>query len=147
MSNIPYAKDLRAILASAVPQLLKLSVEKISQKPAPNKWSPKEIIGHLIDSASNNHQRFVRANLQEDFIFLGYQQDDWVNIQQYQLADWQFLVTFWQNYNLHIANLMDSIPEAVRLKVHNTHNLHQIEGLSYKKLILFSHLINALQSS
>jgi len=46
-----------------------------ASRPAPGKWSQKEIIGHLIDSASNNHGRFVRAQLQDDLIFAGYDQD------------------------------------------------------------------------
>ena len=45
---------------------------------APGKWSKKEIVGHLIDSAANNHGRFVRAQLQDDLVFAGYDQDAWV---------------------------------------------------------------------
>jgi hypothetical protein len=61
-----------------------LSNEQAAKRPAADKWSPKEIIGHLIDSASNNHGRFVRAQLQDELIFSGYEQSEWVAIQQYQ---------------------------------------------------------------
>ena len=46
------------------------------QRPSPGRWTKKEVIGHLIDSASNNHQRFVRARFQDDLVFPGYEQDD-----------------------------------------------------------------------
>lgn len=121
-----YINDFRQTLEKATPLLLQISPEKAAEKSAPEKWSIKEIIGHLIDSASNNHQRFVRANLQEEFIFQGYQQVDWVKIQDYQKADWTFLVNFWKLYNQHLANVMEAIPAEVRLKVHTKHNLHQI---------------------
>ena len=54
-----------------------------SHKPNPGKWSRKEILGHLLDSASNNHQRFVRAQYMKDVNFLSYDQNQWVNIQRY----------------------------------------------------------------
>ncbi|MEM6381002.1 MAG: DinB family protein, partial [Bacteroidota bacterium] len=55
-------------------QLLRdrLDDERSAKSPAPGKWSPKQLIGHLIDSASNNHQRFVRANFKDDLCFPGY---------------------------------------------------------------------------
>ena len=53
-----------------------------SQTPrAQDKWSPREIVGHLIDSAANNHQRFVRAQFTDDLVFSGYQQAEWVGVQ------------------------------------------------------------------
>ena len=59
-----------------------LDEEKASTKPKPDKWSRKEILGHLVDSAANNHQRFVRAQYSKDTNFLPYEQKEWVKIQQ-----------------------------------------------------------------
>jgi hypothetical protein len=95
-------------------------------RPAPWKWSPREIVGHLIDSAANNHQRFVRAAWQENLVFPGYRQTDWVKLQDYQACSWSDLVTLWAAYNRHIAHVMAAIPEDVRLRSHAKHNLDEI---------------------
>jgi hypothetical protein len=79
--------------------------------PAPGKWSPKEIIGHLIDSAANNHQRFVRAQLYDDYDSLGYEQERWVSVQHYQDAAWQELLTLWKAYNEHLVRIIALIPD------------------------------------
>ena len=63
--------ELRETVAAVTPRLLALSESEASRQPAPGKWSPKEVIGHLVDSASNNHQRFVRAGFTEDLVFPG----------------------------------------------------------------------------
>ena len=90
------------------------------------KWSRAEIIGHLIDSASNNHQRFVRAAHQNHLVFPGYAQDEWVTLQRYQLTPWTELLTFFQLYNQHIARVMSSIPRTIRMRLTVRHNLDQI---------------------
>ncbi len=105
---------------------MEISEADSARRPVPGKWSPKEIVGHLIDSASNNHQRFVRVQFQDDLIFPGYDQDAWVTAQYYQEAPWSALVELWQAYNLHLARVMAATPEAARLRQHRRHNFHQI---------------------
>ncbi len=78
---------------------------------AAGKWSPKEIIGHLIDSAANNHQRFVRAQLYDNYDSLGYEQERWVAVQAYQDAAWQELLTLWKAYNEHLVRILALIPD------------------------------------
>jgi hypothetical protein len=73
-------------------------------------WSRKQVIGHLIDSASNNHQRFVRAALQGSLEFPGYDQDGCVRVQAVQSAPWPLLVTLWTNYNLYLAHIIAHLP-------------------------------------
>ncbi len=73
-------------------------------------WSRKQVIGHLIDSASNNHQRFVRASLQGSLEFPGYDQDGCVRVQAVQSAPWPLLVTLWTNYNLYLAHVIAHLP-------------------------------------
>jgi hypothetical protein len=117
---------LRGAVDDATPRLLLLSPDAATRRPAPGKWSPVEVIGHLVDSASNNHQRFVRARDQNDLVFEGYAQDDWVARQQYQSAPWEELVVLWQLYNRQLARVMSATPRDVRERVHHRHNLHRV---------------------
>jgi len=80
-----------------------------SMKPEPSKWSKKEIIGHLIDSATNNHQRFVRAQF-EDMPSIVYDQDKWNQHNYYQQIDKQQLIDFWTIYNRQLATLARLMP-------------------------------------
>jgi hypothetical protein len=73
-------------------------------------WSRKQVIGHLIDSASNNHQRFVRAALQGSLDFPGYDQDGCSRVQAAQSAPWPLLITLWANYNLYLAHVIAHLP-------------------------------------
>lgn len=79
---------------------------------AGTEWSPKEVIGHLIDSAANNVQRFVRGQAQGALAFPDYDQDHWVRTQRYQTRDWESLVEFWRLFNHHLAHVIRSIPPA-----------------------------------
>ena len=85
---------------------------ELNRKPAPNKWSKKEILGHLIDSAANNHQRFIRSQYEkEPFTIFPYEQDHWVNIQKYNEVDTKYLVELWRLYNQHIHWIISNFPE------------------------------------
>ena len=120
------AVRLEAAIATSEPLLSALPDAETSRHPAPGKWSPRQIIGHLIDSASNNHGRFVRAALNDDMIFPGYEQDGWVEIQDYQHASWRGLVSLWAAFNRHLASVMAAIPNDVRSRPRKRHNLHEI---------------------
>jgi hypothetical protein len=121
-----FAADLRQTVARAEPLLAALGEERSRRHPAPGKWSPREVIGHLIDSASNNHQRFVRARWQDDLVFPGYEQAAWVQAQEYQDAPWRDLVSLWVGFNRHLARVMASTPISVLTKAHDRHNLDQL---------------------
>ena len=107
-------------------RLLHVSNEAAATKPAPGKWSPKEIVGHLIDSAVNNQARFVRAQMQDDLIFQGYDQDEWVRVQRYQDRSWPELVHAWRTYNQQVAAIMRATPARELDRVRPRHNLHEI---------------------
>lgn len=107
-------------------RLLALTDAEASSRRAEGKWSAKETLGHLIDSASNNHQRFVRAQLKEGLVFEGYAQDEWVRAQAYQDEPWPLLVNLWKFYNLHLAHVCRHAPEAERRRERREHNLHEI---------------------
>src|SRR4051812_26490037 len=87
-------------------QRLLLIADANARVGSPNKWSAKQMIGHLIDSAANNHQRFVRAQFMNDLVFPGYDQDAWVEVQKYNDEAWSNLVNLWASYNLHLAHLI-----------------------------------------
>ena len=117
---------LRKAIDEAYPQLVSISDSNAATPPAPGKWSPKQVIGHLIDSASNNHQRFVRANFTDDLIFAGYDQEKWVLLGDYANAPWSSLLTLWREFNLQIARVMDATRASVRDLLRTRHNLHQV---------------------
>lgn len=103
-------------LCDSIPQLLiEIDEQAFSIKPSPNKWSKKEIIGHLIDSATNNHQRFVRGQF-EDSPTISYEQDKWIECSYYQQMPKQKLIDFWTIYNRHLAGIMRLIPAENLLK-------------------------------
>ncbi len=121
-----FLAEFRQTLDSAAERLLGITEEESAAPRSEDKWSPKQIIGHLIDSASNNHGRFVRAQLSDELVFAGYEQEGWVRASDYQRRDWKELVQLWQLYNRHMAHLMSHVPAESRLKLRYKHNLHQI---------------------
>jgi hypothetical protein len=121
-----YVAALRGAIETSTPLLEKMSDESTRRRPGPGKWSAREIVGHLIDSASNNHQRFVRAQFQDDLIFPGYAQDAWVSAQQYQDAPWDELLMLWRSFNLHIARVMETASPEEKLRPRLRHNLNEL---------------------
>jgi hypothetical protein len=124
--NAGWIDRLTLTVDEAVPRLLEIDNAAAGEHPAPGKWSPKEIIGHLIDSAVNNQARFVRAQMQDDLIFDGYDQDAWVRVQRYQDRSWPELVQTWRTYNEQIAAIMRATPHRELDRVRARHNLHEI---------------------
>jgi hypothetical protein len=103
---------LASVVERALSHLSAISDDAASKKPAPDKWSKKEILGHLIDSAANNHQRFVRLQLQPEISLPGYDQDNWVRLNRYQQAPWSEIIILWSAYNRHLATVIESLDEA-----------------------------------
>ena len=104
------AGELDEVVRVAAEALRRIPPRDAAERPAPGKWSRKEIVGHLVDSAANNHQRFVRAQEGGEYRGPGYAQDHWVSAQEYQSRNWDELVTLWQAYNLHLAHVIRLIP-------------------------------------
>ncbi len=105
--------------------LLDINADEVKEK-IDGKWSKQEILGHLIDSASNNHKRFVMAQLKEDLIFDGYEQDEWVSVQKYNELNWIFLVDLWYHFNSLIIHVCKNIPGEELSKPRIKHNLDKI---------------------
>jgi hypothetical protein len=106
--------ELRKSIDAALPKLRRKSEAQATEPRAPGKWSPKQVIGHLIDSASNNHQRFVRAQQASALSFPKYEQDSWVGVQHYNDRSWEEIVALWHAYNSHLAHVISRIPESKR---------------------------------
>lgn len=105
------AKQIKETVLAAKNNLEKISEDSSGYKEAPNKWSKKEILGHLIDSALNNHQRFVRAAYDAAGDFPGYNQDLWVAIQHYNERSWNDLIELFTISNIHLCNTLNHFPE------------------------------------
>lgn len=98
-------------LCDIIPDVLRrVSSEEYAAKPVPDKWSKKEILGHLIDSATNNHQRFIRVQF-EDIPAIWYDQDNWVKHSAHHRIPVEQLIAFWESYNRHLTVLLGQIPE------------------------------------
>ena len=121
-----FLADFRETVDISAARLRALSGAEAAVRPAPGKWSRKEIVGHLIDSATNNHGRFVRAQLQDDLVFDGYEQAEWVDVQRYQAREWAELVLLWQSLNHHIAHVMETAETDALTRPRARHNLDRL---------------------
>ena len=120
------AKDLRQIVESAAEQLQAIPESRRQSSIVDGQWSAKQILGHLIDSAANNHQRFVRAQFTDDLVFSGYNQEQWIQAQRYDEEPWLAIVELWRAYNLHLAHVIDAIPETTLTRLRTAHTLDKI---------------------
>ena len=125
MSN-KHSEELKSLIRTFGKKLLDLEETILNSKPNPNKWSKKEILGHLIDSAYNNHQRFARAWDNDNLIFAGYDQDAWVKKNAYQERDAKDVIYLFLAVNAHLADLVGKIDEKVLAKTTTNHNFDQI---------------------
>lgn len=103
--------DLEPIVEQAAARLGQLSEEAASRKPAPEQWSAKEILGHLIDSASVNLERILRVSLEDHLSLHVYPQDAWVRLQAYQARPFSEILALWRALNFHIAHVVRQLPE------------------------------------
>ena len=107
---IELSHKLLAVVDAAEPRLRTVSEAESLVSALPGGWSRKQLMGHLIDSASNNHQRFVRAMLADTLEFPRYEQDGNIRVQAVQEADWLLLVSLWASYNRFLAHVIARIP-------------------------------------
>lgn len=100
-------------LAERVPEHLKSFSElELAIRPAPGKWSKKEIIGHLCDSAMNNLSRFIKVQIEEQpFVVVRYEQDQWVKLQNYQEVETEEILQLWKSLNQSMIRVISGIPE------------------------------------
>jgi hypothetical protein len=104
------ADDIRAEVDRAAARFHHWSDAEASRDRGPGKWVRKEILGHLIDSAVNNHQRIVRAQFSDPLVLPGYDQEAWVRANGYRSRAWSELVALWVGLNRHVAQAVDLVP-------------------------------------
>jgi hypothetical protein len=119
---IQFLSDFKATLDSTEKALLIYNEEESLEPYSHGKWNKKEVISHLIDSACNNHYRFITAQFKDDLVFPNYHETDWVKAQAATEQSWRFLVSFWKNYNLHLYHLLSNIPDEIVNRTVIKHN-------------------------
>jgi hypothetical protein len=108
------SEKLLRVVAGAEPKLRHMDAGESTQPMLSGGWSRRQVLGHLIDSASNNHQRFVRAALQPSLEFPGYDQEGCVRVEAPQEVDWPLLISLWANYNRFLAHIIAHLPASKR---------------------------------
>ena len=104
------ARELEQVLVASRSDLAAITDHDASLPHTTAKWSRKQIIGHLIDSASNNHQRFVRGVETHGGRYPGYDQEFCVRLQRPNDVPWPVLVDLWASYNVYLAHVIASLP-------------------------------------
>ncbi|MGA7683544.1 MAG: DinB family protein [Terriglobales bacterium] len=110
MTAISALSSLRNLLELVPARLGQLSANTVESKPSPANWSPKEELGHLLDSAANNHQRIVRAQLEENPAMPGYEQNRWVAVHAYSRREWKELIDVWRALNWQLLAAAETVP-------------------------------------
>jgi DinB superfamily len=107
---ISFSVRLLNAIAAEEPRLSGISEQSAGAKPA-NKWSKKQELGHLIDSAVNNRVRFMKAALEGSYTGPGYDQDGWVELGGYGEMPWTGLIDLWKLSNEALAGPISRIPK------------------------------------
>jgi len=123
------ASRLETLIDDYIVNLKDISEERFSNKPSPLKWSKKEIIGHLIDSAQNNIRRFIVSRYENNPI-ITYNQDIWVAVNNYQTADSSFVIQLWYLLNKQIISILQNTSDGTAQRTCSTGDIHTIEWLA-----------------
>ena len=136
------AQTIRDEVDKLATRMLNVPEQEADACPAPGKWSKKEILGHLADSAHNNIRRLVCAQYQDRPNII-YHQDEWVQLQHYSQYRWADLVAFWQMLNLHLAHVLEYLPETSEARLcdtgKDTPELHSLGFLAHDYLAHLRH--------
>jgi len=103
--------------------------DSFSKKPYADKWSKKEILGHLIDSAQTNIRRIVIAQYEDNPTIL-YDQEQWVVISDYQHYNNADLIELWALLNKHFCHILKNVPSGMEKRICTTQTEHTLEWLA-----------------
>jgi len=125
-----------------------ISDQELSVKPLPNKWSKKEVLGHLIDSAQNNLRRFVCGQYESTPPKIVYDQDYWVKANNYQQTNGTEVIAMWKLINNQIATILETMPASSYPKEcdtgKNSVTLHSLEWLADDYVKHLKHHLNQI---
>lgn len=105
------SQDLDALVSRSLHRLRNITEDNAAEPLHRGGWSPKQVLGHLIDSASNNHQRFVRAALQGELDWPSYDQEGCVRVEAFQDAPWPMLIEIWSAMNRLLVHILAHLPD------------------------------------
>ena len=111
MTPAAISADLHAAIDAALALFQHIDETRTAERPPNGGWCAREILGHLIDSACNNHRRFVVGQADGPLAFDGYEQDAWVSRQRYADVPFRDLVVLWSAYNRHLAHVIAAAPQ------------------------------------
>ncbi|MBT1702377.1 DinB family protein [Chryseosolibacter indicus] len=138
------ANELRSITEEFFVKLDAISEGDFSYKALPNKWSKKEILGHLIDSAQNNIRRFICGQYETTPSTIVYNQDFWFLANGYQKGDSKEIITLWKLLNLRICDVLAIMPTENHSKTSNNGSDHTIKWLAEDYLRHLKHHLNQI---
>jgi DinB superfamily len=137
------ALNLESLIEAYLPQLQMLSETEFSSKPSPTKWSKKEVIGHLIDSAQNNIRRFIVAQYEETPTIL-YKQDKWVTINDYQHQKLSNIIELWYLLNKQIVGILKNTSYETSQRISKSEELHTIQWLAQDYIKHLKHHVHVV---
>lgn len=144
MKNI--ISELNGLVTEYVKKISAISDSDFSAKPLPNKWSKKEVVGHLIDSAQNNLRRFIVTQYESQPPNIIYDQDFWVKANAYQQMKKEEVIALWRMMNERICDVLKTMPESNYGRVSNTGQaeieLHTLQWLAEDYIKHMKHHLN-----
>jgi DinB superfamily len=102
--------ELQTIITTFSQRITEIPETDFSAKPTPTKWSRKEVLGHLIDSAENNLRRFICGQYETPPPKIKYEQNFWVSVNQYQTTPSKDVIENWRLINLKICRVLQQMP-------------------------------------
>lgn len=141
-------QELRQIVVDYTTRISAIHEKEFAAKPLPNKWSKKEVLGHLIDSAQNNLRRFICGQYELSPPHIVYEQDFWVQANGYVNANKEDIIQLWRLINERICSILDTMPSANYSKTCNTSKeslqLHSLEWLAEDYVKHMKHHLNQI---
>jgi len=138
--------ELREIVSAYTKKVETIPDPEFTAKPLPHKWSKKEVLGHLIDSAQNNLRRFITGQYEPQPPMITYQQDFWVSSNQYGDMPRKDIIMLWRLLNERICAVLENMPEEHYTRQCNTGALHTLQWLAEDYVKHMKHHINQIIS-